>query len=84
MTGSRCHFQHRNARACVRVQDVTSQIECAFGHQRGWSVMTTVHFRSLSIAAAAVLTLAGSGAAQESSSGPALFAGPPKTASSTR
>src|SRR5688572_20873736 len=46
-----------------------TQIRRDFGHQRGWSVMRTVHFRSLSIAAIAVLTFAVSAAAQEKPSG---------------
>src|SRR5688500_10392352 len=41
------------------------QIRRDFGHQRGWSVMRTVHFRSLSIAALALVTFAVTIAAQE-------------------
>ena len=46
-----------------------TQIRCDFGHQRGWSVMRTVHFRSLSLAAVAALTFAASGAAQDRAPG---------------
>ena len=55
--------------ACESRRRRQTQIRRDFGHQRGWSVMRTVHFRSLSIAAIAILTFAGSVAAQEKPSG---------------
>ena len=55
--------------ACESRRRRQTQIRRDFGHQRGWSVMRTVHFRSLSMAALAVLTFAASVAAQDRPSG---------------
>ena len=61
---------HTTGALRVRIaQARQTQIRCDFGHQRGRSVMRTVHFRSLSIAAVAVVTFAGNVAAQEKPSG---------------